>query len=44
MRLSVNPVDFDDGYLVATDAIHLGVSESADAFRSSYSLFGYARM
>jgi len=29
---SVNPVDFDDGYLVATDAIHLGVSESADAF------------
>ena len=31
---SVNPADFDDGYLVATDAIHLNVDESADTFAS----------
>jgi hypothetical protein len=29
---SVNPADFDDGYLIATDAIHLNVDESADTF------------
>jgi len=30
---SVNPVDFDDGYLVATDAIFLGVDQSSvDSF------------
>ena len=29
---SVNPADFDDGYLVATDAIHLNVDESANTF------------
>ena len=31
---SVNPVDFDDGYLVATDGIFLGVNQSADSFAS----------
>jgi hypothetical protein len=29
---SVNPADYDDGYLVATDAIHLNVDESANTF------------
>jgi hypothetical protein len=29
---SVNPMDFDDGFLVATDAIFLAAGESADAF------------
>ena len=32
---SVNPVDFDDGYLVATDSIHLGVNQSADSFANN---------
>ena len=32
---SVNPVDFDDGYLVATDSIHLGVNQSADSWAAN---------
>jgi len=32
---SVNPVDFDDGYLVATDGIFLGVDQSADSWASN---------
>jgi hypothetical protein len=31
-RTSVNPADFNDGFLVATDAIHLNIDESADTF------------
>ena len=31
---SVNPSDYNDGYLVATDALHLNVDESADTFAS----------
>jgi len=33
-QTSVNPADFDNGYLVATDAIHLNIDESADTFAS----------
>ena len=29
---SVNPVEFDSGFLVATDGIHINVSQSADTF------------
>jgi hypothetical protein len=32
---SVNPADYEDGYLVATDAIHLNVDQSADVFTSN---------
>jgi len=29
---SANPADFDDGYLIATDALHLNVDQTADTF------------
>ena len=29
---SVNPADYEDGYLVATDAIHLNVDQNTDVF------------
>lgn len=29
---SVNPADYEDGFLVATDALHLNVDESSDTF------------
>lgn len=32
---SVNPADFNDGFLVATDAIHLNIDQSADSFASN---------
>jgi len=32
---SVNPADFDDGFLIATDAIHLNVDQSADTFAAN---------
>ena len=31
-EMGMNPTDFEDGYLVATDAIYLGISDSADPF------------
>jgi hypothetical protein len=32
---SVNPADFDDGFLIATDAIHLNVDQSADSWAAN---------
>jgi len=34
-RTSVNPADFNDGFLVATDAIHLNIDQSTDSFASN---------
>jgi len=32
---SANPAEFDDGYLVATDAIHLNANQSADTWAAN---------
>jgi hypothetical protein len=32
---SVNPADFDDGFLVATDALYLNIDMSADSFAAN---------
>lgn len=34
-RTSVNPKDFDDGFLIATDAVHLNVNQSAEGFSNN---------
>jgi len=34
----LNPVDFDDGYIVATDAIYFGVKGSTDTFAAALNM------